>query len=225
VSLYELVGCRRFKKGEIDPDAGFRLPMVQVLGDLDYFSRVRSPLLRSARKFPPSPGLAAWFESAFPQYSHPASVRLMSEEDFLKAMSAHVNHADSPLFEGLSQQDVQQLSRGSALVDADAGDPILRCGDVGSEMYVILDGAVEISVGANGGRRVLATLGYGQFFGEGGFLLQQARSADAMAIAPTRLLSVSADNFQKIQAGAPELATKVLLNLSKVLCRRLYSGN
>jgi hypothetical protein len=225
VSLYEMVGCRRYKKGEIDPDAGFRIPMVQVLGDVEYFSRVRAPILRSVRKFPPSPDVAAWFGSAFPQYSQPASIRLMGEEDFLKTMSAHINHPDSPLFEGLSQAQVQQLSRGSALINADAGDPILRCGDVGSEMYLILDGAVEISVGADAGRRVLSTLGYGQFFGEGGFLLRQARSADAHAIAATHLLSISAENFQKIQLRMPELAAQVLLNLGKVLCRRLYAGN
>lgn len=224
VPIYEVVGCRRYKKGEIDPEVGFRLPMVQLLGDVEHFARVKSPLLTSVRKFPANLDLAKWFKDALPQYSEPASVRVMNEDEFMKTLSKHVNHESSSLFDGLHGEDIQLLIRASSIMDVAPGDPILRKGDVGSEMYLILDGAVEISIKPNGTRRVLHTLGYGQVFGEASFLLQQARSADAGAIAPTKLLSIGAENFSKIRTKRPELAAKVLFNLSKTLCERLYSG-
>lgn len=225
VPIYEIIGCRRYKKGEIDPDVGFRLPMALVLGDVEHFQRVRSPLLASSKKFEASPVTAEWFQNAFPQYSHPASVRMMSEDEFLKTLSKHVNHESSPLFDGLAPQEILMLIRASSVVDVACGDTILRKGDVGSEMYLILDGAVEISTKPNGTRRLLHTLGYGQFFGEGSFLLDQTRNADASAIAPTKLLSISADNFEKIRSKKPDIAARILLNLSRTLCERLYVAN
>jgi CRP-like cAMP-binding protein len=114
------------------------------------------------------------------------------------------------------------LGRASSVVDVASGDTILRKGDAGRELYLILDGAVEVTTKPNGTRRLLHTLGYGQFFGEGSFLLNQTRNTDASAIAPTKLLSIGAENFEKIRAKKPELAAKVLFNLSRVLCERLY---
>jgi CRP-like cAMP-binding protein len=43
----------------------------------------------------------------------------------------------------------------------------------------------------------------------------QTRNTDASAIAPTKLLSIGAENFEKIRAKKPELAAKVLFNLSR----------
>lgn len=226
VPLYEVVGCRRYRKGVMDPDAGFRLPMVQLLGDHELFTRVRSPILNSVKRFPANPQLAQWFQESFPQYSRPASVRMLDEEEFLRTLSQHVGQERSPLFEGLGEGKVQMLLRASAVIELAAGETILRRGDPGSEMYLVLEGAVEIATTqADGGRRVLRTLGYGQFFGEGGFLFGERRSADVTAIAPTRLLTISAEGFDKVIEKRPELAAKVLLNLSRVLCQRLYAGN
>ena len=53
----------------------------------------------------------------------------------------------------------------------------------------MLEGAVEISRQMPRGRRVLTTLGAGQIFGEGAFLLGTPRSADVTALAECHLLS------------------------------------
>lgn len=226
VPLYEVVGCRRYKKGVIDPDAGFRLPMVQLLGDVEHFARVRSPILNSVRRFAPNAALAQWFQENFAQFSQPASVRMLSEEDFLRTLSHHVNRESSPLFENLAPEQVQQFVRSATVLEVAAGDTLLRRGDSGSEMYLVLEGAVEIArVQDNGNRRVLGTLGYGQFFGEGGFLFGQPRSAEVTAIAASKLLAIGADSFSKLMEKKPELAAQLLLNLSRVLCQRLYSSH
>ena len=198
VALYEVIGCRRYKKGEIDPDVGFRLPMALVLGDIDHLVRVRSPLAPAAMKFPASPSAAEWFRDRFPEYSQPASVRMMSEEEFAEALSRYLDSPNKPLFAGLGPEQIREFIQSSVLIDVGAGDQIMRKGDVGTEMYLVLEGAVEISTSPNGSRRLLRTLGDGQFFGEGGFLLRQPRSADATAIMPTKILSISAQSFSKI---------------------------
>lgn len=223
VPMYEVLGCRRYRKGSIDPEVGFRLPMMMILGDIEHFACMRSPLLKSARKFPPNAEMASWFESTFPQFSNPASVRMMAEGDVLRLISQHMELEATPIFEGLSDNEMRQLIRASVVIEAAQGDIILRADDVGTEMYVLLEGAIEICrTGELPNQKVVVTMGKGQFFGEGGFLMGSPRSAAVTAIMPTTLLSISAENFHKFREKKPDLAAKLLFNVSRILAQRLY---
>ena len=97
-------------------------------------------------------------------------------------------------------------------------------GDGGDAMYLILEGAVEVSLTHHRQRRILTTLGAGQLFGEAAFLMRTPRSADVTAIADTLLLSISNEAFDELSENHPGVAVKVLRNLSRTLCLRLYAG-
>ena len=226
VPMYELLGCRRYKQGAIDPDVGFRIHMALLLGDVEYFQRVRSPLLTLAKKYPANEALATWFSEHFARYSQPASVRMMDETTYLTLLSQQINEERSQLFDGTSNEEFKQLVRQATVIDAPQGHPILQQGDIGSEMYLVLNGAVEISVfKADGTERVLKTIGNGQIFGEGGFLNRVPRNANVITISPTKFLVLSAEEFERIGRKYPSLAVKVLLNLCRMLSQRLYSSN
>lgn len=226
VTLFEMLGCRRYQAGRIDAEVGLRLPMVQLLGDTEHFASIRSPLIRSARKFSCNTELATWFQTNFPEFSNPSSVRLMNESQFYDELAGHFSDDKIELFSGLEPAEVQKITRASSVFNIGLGEAVLRKGDAGKEMFIVLDGAVEImTLGTNGERRLLATLGNGQFFGEGGFLLSEPRSADTEAIVETRLLSISSENFHSLLATEPHVAAKFLSNLSKLLCRRLFVNN
>jgi GNAT superfamily N-acetyltransferase len=224
VSLYEVLGFRRYTGGGVDL-GGLRLPMVMVAGDLHHFETVRSPLLDALRKHAPDVRLGDWFETQFPMYSRPAGQRALAIEDFMLGLSQRINDAGIPLLDDLDGMETTRLLAAARQLGVAAGDSILREGERGDDMYLILEGAVEVSRQMPRGRRVLTTLGAGQIFGEGAFLLGTPRSADVVALGECHLLAVNTTEFEALSTFDAQIAIKVLRNLSRMLCLRLYAGS
>lgn len=225
VPLYEVMGCRRYKPGSTEPEAGFRLPMVMIAGDWTYFQTVKSPLLENVQMHAPNVTLGDWFEERYPEHSRPASVRVLGKEEFLLSFAARLNDPGIPLLDDLDGDEKEFLFLSARHQDVSAGETILRQGDTGTQMYLILDGAVEVTESPRGQRRVLTTLGAGQLFGEAAFLMSMPRTADVTAIADSQLVVLDVEAFARLGEQHPSVALKVLRNLSRALCMRLYAHN
>jgi len=223
VSLYEVMGFRRYMPGIIVSDGGFRLPMVMITGDWTYFEAVKSPLIENVQQFPPNVTLGDWFEARFPEHSRPASVRVLGREEFLLSFAARMNDESIPLLEDLEGDEKEFLFLAAGHRDVPAGDPVLRKGEAGTAMFLILDGAVEVRDERGGHRRVLSTLGAGQLFGEAGFLMNTPRSADVVAITDSHLVVLDVEAFARLSDQHPKVALKVMRNLCRALCLRLYA--
>jgi predicted GNAT family N-acyltransferase len=224
VSLYEVMGFRRYADGFVHEEAGFRIPMVMIAGDWGHFEAVKSPLLMQVMQYPPNVSLGDWFEQTFPAHGKPGSVRVLAVDDFLKQFDERLMDLSIPLLDDLDGEEKQQLFLAAEQIVSGPGDVLLNKGDGGSAMYLILEGAVEVSSSKRGQRRVLTTLGAGQLFGEAAFLMQTPRSADVTAVAETLILSISNQAFDALSEASPSVALKVLRNLSRTLCLRLYAG-
>jgi len=224
VSLYEVMGFRRYKPGFVHEEAGFRLPMVMITGDWGHFEAVKSPLLMQVMQYTPNVSLGDWFEQEFAVHSKPGSVRVLGVEEFLKQFDERLMDLSIPLLDDLDGEEKQQLFLGADQIASGPGDVLLNKGDGGTSMYLILEGAIEVSLKHRHQRRVLTTLGAGQLFGEAAFLMQTPRTADVTAIADTLLLSISNQAFDDLSETSPSVAIKVLRNLSRTLCLRLYAG-
>ena len=88
------------------------------------------------------------------------------------------------------------------------GETLFRRGDLGTTMYVVVQGGIELDFGGD-----LATRRVGRhgFFGELGLLIgDHARSADATAIGSTVLLELRQDGFEAIAERAPVLLANFL---------------
>ena len=101
------------------------------------------------------------------------------------------------------------------------GDTIVKRGDVGDEMYVIIQGTVDIMVGDGEDRRRIAQQRRGDVFGEMGLVRQHERSADVIAAEPVELLAVNERFLERIQLRYPRIASKVFLNLTRIVSDRL----
>lgn len=224
VSLYEVMGFRRYTDGFVHEEAGFRIPMVMITGDWAHFEAVKSPLLMQVMQYPPNVSLGDWFEKTYPAHSRPGSVRVLAVSDFLKQFDERLMDAGIPLLDDLDGEEKQRLFLAAEQIAAGPGDVLLNKGDGGNAMYLVLEGAVEVSLTQHGQRRVMTTLGAGQLFGEAAFLMKTSRSADVTAIADTLLLSISNEVFDELGETSPSVALKVLRNLSRTLCLRLYAG-
>jgi glucose-6-phosphate 1-dehydrogenase len=86
---------------------------------------------------------------------------------------------------------------------ASAGDSIVREGEMGSEMYFICRGAVEVR---NQAGTVAALLGEGDFFGEMSLLSSQPRNASVRAVSPCDLFVLSKSDLDRVLRDYPEVA-------------------
>lgn len=98
-----------------------------------------------------------------------------------------------------------------------AGDIIFRQGDLGTEMYIIQEGQVEIIKHIGGESHVLSQLDKGDFFGEMAILENVARSADAMAKSDVRVLAINGSRFDEMLRKNPEVAVRIIRKYSQRL--------
>lgn len=86
------------------------------------------------------------------------------------------------------------------------GDLIFRKGDPGENMYIIIDGKVQIFQEEGDSRFVQAQLGRGNFFGEMAIVSNNPRAANAVASAPSVLLPVDKEVFLEKVRTDPAVA-------------------
>ena len=98
-----------------------------------------------------------------------------------------------------------------------AGDFIFREGDLGTEMYIINEGKVEILNMVGDEEQVLAVLEKGDFFGEMSVLEDLPRAATARAASDVRLLQINGSTFDQLLQGNPEIAVRMMRKLSRRL--------
>lgn len=95
-----------------------------------------------------------------------------------------------------------------------AGEIVFKEGDTGNHMYIVLDGAIEITLMLDGRRIPVARLGKGDFFGEMSLLEGLPRSGTASAAEFTKLLLVEEPAFQKLITADSAIALRIMKALS-----------
>jgi pSer/pThr/pTyr-binding forkhead associated (FHA) protein len=98
-----------------------------------------------------------------------------------------------------------------------AGEHIFREGDLGTEMYIINEGKVEILNQVGEEEQILAVLEKGDFFGEMSVLEDLPRAATARAATDVRLLQINGSTFDQLLQGNPEIAVRMMRKLSRRL--------
>jgi CRP-like cAMP-binding protein len=126
-----------------------------------------------------------------------------------------------PLFAGLRPAQARIVVLMGQLRRFAAGQTIVRRGEQGNEMYVIIQGNTEVWAGDGGGRRRIAEHRRGDVFGEMGLIRHDERSADVVARGDVEVLAVDQRFLQRIQSRYPRIASKVFLNLARILSDRL----
>jgi CRP-like cAMP-binding protein len=117
------------------------------------------------------------------------------------------------LFQGLSKRELQRLMSSAKEFSFAEGDVVVNEGDEDGRFYLLLDGKARIIKG----KRTLATLGPGDYFGEISLVDGEPRSATVLATAPIRALSLARWNFHPLLEEHPAIARKLLLEM----CRRV----
>jgi CRP-like cAMP-binding protein len=103
------------------------------------------------------------------------------------------------------------------LLEVKEGEYVFREGDLGTEMYIIHEGKVEILSGSGSSEQLLSVLEKGDFFGEMSILEDLPRAASARAVTDVKLLQINGSTFDQMLRGNPEVAVRMMRKLARRL--------
>jgi len=118
-----------------------------------------------------------------------------------------------PLFQGISNESMARLAAVTGELDFEEGQFIVLQGQVGTGLYLIVDGEATVLRGSD----ELAVLGPGDFFGELSVIDQMPRNASVQATKPCRTLALASWDLLDLIESDPKLS----LNLIKGLAARI----
>jgi CRP-like cAMP-binding protein len=102
-----------------------------------------------------------------------------------------------------------------------SGDLIFSQGELGTEMFIIQEGEVNIIKHIGGESHVLSKLEKGDFFGEMALLESVPRTADALAATDVKALVINGARFDEMLRKNPEIAVRII----RKYCKRLREAN
>lgn len=125
-------------------------------------------------------------------------------------------------FGALSDEVLAQFSHSLLVRVIDPGTTLFREGDDGREMFVVLQGELEVLKRSHRGTDArVALLGPGDWVGDMSIVDIQPRSASVRALAPTRLLRVTTADLDNVYRTDLKAYSIVILNIARELSRRL----
>jgi CRP/FNR family transcriptional regulator, cyclic AMP receptor protein len=115
-----------------------------------------------------------------------------------------------PLFQGLTQKDLEKIAKAGDEVTLPAGSLILDQGQTGREAFIVLSGSVLIKRN----NKKVATAGPGTIVGELSLLDHGPRTATVTCETDCTFLLLSQRTFLAVVDDVPALAHKLMASLA-----------
>ena len=113
-------------------------------------------------------------------------------------------------FDDFEDNEIDEFMTASSMLSFQAGDTIIKEGDIDNAFYILVVGSVSVS---KSGTRIMS-LGKGDVFGEIAFLTATKRTATVRAESPALALKINA-------AGLDQVSEQVQLRYYRVFCENL----
>ncbi len=123
---------------------------------------------------------------------------------------------DEPLFECLSDAQIDNLVKEARLNYFGRGENVIKEGAEGDSMFVLLQGAARVWVSRNGTSIPIATLSAGDCFGEMSLLTGESRTATVQAESDCYVLEIGKPVMADVLRESPDC----LERLSELLAKR-----
>lgn len=129
---------------------------------------------------------------------------------------------DCPLFKGLSTWSIKKTILASEVQYYSAGQHIIEQGSIGDEMYVILEGDVDVKVTQdNGSVATVNKISEGGLFGEIALVSKVPRTASVVASTDSRMLSLKWESIERLSRFHTRIAIKLFHNLASIVGKKL----
>jgi cAMP-dependent protein kinase regulator len=111
-----------------------------------------------------------------------------------------------PLFSGIPREELVSVLTAVRPEKVSAGQAVVREGEAGDTLYLIVQGTLRVSTKGRDGEDVaLAALGAGDFFGEVALLTGRPRTATVSALTETELLVLDRATVDRLRAKHPQI--------------------
>lgn len=138
-------------------------------------------------------------------------VEKAAEPDLIEAANMAADQISRvPIFAPLSDDETSRLARASTTRVYAPGEAIVRKGQEGNSMFVILRGAVMVQIVDAGAVKTVNNLGRNDFFGEMSLLTGQPRSATVVAERETEVLEIRKSAMKLIFQSNPDLVKSIV---------------
>ena len=151
-----------------------------------------------------------------------STVRLVTLWDMLSLQLKDQLLKNCKLFDGMREWQVRKLILLSRLHRYNSGDYIMRAGEPATEMYILLDGRVEITISDENSERVVKeSPEQGRLFGMMRVGDDKVRGTSAVATKDSEVLVISWDSIERVARFYPRISSLFFKNLSRILGHRL----
>lgn len=128
----------------------------------------------------------------------------------------------APLFDQFSLPEIRLLGHFMQVYRAEAGQEIIREGDAGDFMVLVVEGRIEVFKQDRWNTpRLIAVVEEGKTLGEMSMVDGEPRFATCVAVVPTLIAALSRDALALIILDQPMLGAKILMQLAVMLSQRL----
>ena len=127
--------------------------------------------------------------------------------------------ASVPLFAALDNEQLELIASQLRRRTYGERDVIVRRDSPGDALYILMSGKVKVSYLEDEGETIIAMLRAGDFFGELSILDGEGRSADVVALEPTDVLILAAEDFHTCLRNVPGIGIGLLRELAGRLRR------
>ena len=142
-----------------------------------------------------------------------ATIQSQHQSDSLPPQSFH--------FDAFDNEELRCLLEIAEINDFSTGEPVIKRSDDSTDLYILVQGQVEIKVPITQERTKTLTLGPGGVVGEVAFLDGEPRSADVLAASPCSLIRLSRESAHKFGTIYPNASVRLYQQLSAILALRL----
>ncbi len=151
-----------------------------------------------------------------------SSIRLITLWDILSLRLKSLVIERCELFRGMRPWQVKKIMLVSKIHTINPGNVIVRQGDTGDEMFVLLEGNAEVwQKRPDGSRKNIRNLTAGEIFGEIALVTRVTRTADVVARENCRILVLNWEGIDHIARLFPRISTKLFRNLSTIVSNKL----
>lgn len=149
-------------------------------------------------------------------------MRIVSLWDVLTLDLGDAPHRTIPLFAGLRPWQARLVALMAEIVEVPSGRRLIKQGEAGAELFVVIDGRLEATTERPEGAVSLREMRRGDLVGEAAIFTGE-RTADVWTRSDARLLRLGRRDLDRLSRRHPRIAARVLGNLNQVLARRLGS--
>ena len=138
------------------------------------------------------------------------------------ATRMHAMIGQAPLFEQFNLAEIRLMGHFMQVHRAQAGQEIIREGEAGDFMMLVIEGRVEVFKQDRWNTpRLIAVIEEGKTLGEMSMIDGEPRFATCVAVEPSLIAVLSRDALAIIILEQPMLGAKILMQLAVMLSQRL----